>query len=38
MKFLRNHWYDAGLIPMTAAVVCLIASWSEAGRCCSAWR
>lgn len=29
MKFLRNHWYDAGLIPMTAAVIFLIASWPK---------
>ena len=28
MKFLRNHWYDLGLIPMVAAIASLIAFWS----------
>jgi len=29
MKFIRNHWYDIGLVPMTAAIVFIIARWSE---------
>ena len=29
MKYLRNHWYDIGLIPMTAAIIFLIASWPK---------
>ena len=29
MRFLRNHWYDIGLVPMTAAVICLIVFWSK---------
>lgn len=28
MKFMRNHWYDLGLIPITAAAICLIFGWS----------
>jgi hypothetical protein len=28
MKFMRNHWYDLGLIPVAAAAICLILGWS----------
>lgn len=27
MKFMRNHWYDLGLIPAAAAAICLIHGW-----------
>ena len=29
MKFMRNHWYDIGLIPMFAAVLLLVMLWSK---------
>jgi hypothetical protein len=29
MKFLRDHWYDIGLIPMAATLVYLIISWDS---------
>lgn len=29
MKFLRNHWYDLGLIPMVGTLIYLIANWNS---------
>ncbi len=29
MKFLRNHWYDLGLIPLTISLVYLVTSWNR---------
>ena len=29
MNFLRNHWYDIGLIPMTGSLICLFMFWSD---------
>lgn len=29
MKFLRNHWYDLGLIPLVITLVYLIINWSN---------
>ena len=28
MKFIRNHWYDLGLIPLAAALIWQIINWS----------
>jgi len=28
MKFIRNHWYDLGLIPMTGTLVYLMINWN----------
>lgn len=29
MKFIRNHWYDIALIPMTIAIIYLTFRWGE---------
>ena len=29
MGFIRNHWYDIGLIPMISSAILLLVFWSE---------
>jgi len=31
MKFLRDHWYDIGIIPMAVTIVCLVINWNFIG-------
>ncbi len=28
MKFLRNHWYDIGVLPFAIALLYLVINWS----------
>lgn len=30
MKFLRNHWYDLGIVPMVVATIYLAVTWQDA--------